>query len=377
MNRMIKKKQVLCYAAMVFLCLVSSCVSDTSLGKQRVCIQPLYGFPDEEPGYEQGVSAAYAGIIGSRLVLAGGCNFPGTPAAEGGSKRYYKGIYTAALSDDSVLVWKRAGELPLAAAYGVSVSLPDGRMILMGGNNAEGGISSVFSLTLNDSGEAVLDTLPALPFALDNMAGAAINHTIYVVSSSLFSFNLDHPQAGWQEEVSIPGSPRMQPVCAVQEGMLYVWGGFSPPRNDREASVATDGYRYLPEQKIWESVSSSVVPKTGEALTLTGGTSIAYSDSLILCAGGVNKEIFLDAISGRYHRVAKEDYLLQPVGWYQFNPRLMAYNTRSNQWDEWAADTRLARAGAVLLSSEHGMFLIGGEIKPGIRTAEIVRIRIE
>lgn len=372
-----KIEKIVLFGTAVLLLSMVSCVSETSSWKQKICIQQMYGFPDEEPGYKQGVSAAYAGIIGNRLVLAGGCNFPATPAAEGGSKRYYKGIYTAALSDDSVLVWKRAGELPLAAAYGVSVSLPDGRMILIGGNNAEGGISSVFSLTLNDSGEAVLDTLPALPFALDNMAGAAINHTIYVVSSSLFSFNLDHPQAGWQEEVSIPGSPRMQPVCAVQEGMLYVWGGFSPPHNDREASVATDGYRYLAEQKIWESVSSPVVPETGEALTLTGGTAIAYSDSLILCAGGVNKEIFLDAISGRYHRVAKEDYLTQPVGWYQFNRRLMAYNTRTNQWHEWAADARLARAGAVLLSSEHGMFLIGGEIKPGIRTAQIVRIRIE
>lgn len=370
---------------MVFLCLVSSCVSDTSLCKQKVSIQPLYGFPDEEPGYEQGVSAAYAGIIGSRLVLAGGCNFPGTPAAEGGSKRYYKGIYTAALSDDSVLVWKRGGELPLAAAYGVSVSLPDGRMILIGGNNADGGISSVFRLTLDAHGEALIDTLPALPFEWDNMAGAAIDHTVYVVggnagghpTTTVLSLNLNAPDAVWEEETAFPGPPRVQPVCAVQDGCLYLWGGFSPPIDGQKASVATDGYRYLPSQKRWEPVSAPVLPETGEALTLTGGTSVACSDSLILCAGGVNKDIFLDAISGDYHRVAKADYLKKPVAWYQFNGRLMAYDTRRDQWEVWTESSTLARAGAALLRLECGLFVIGGELKPGIRTADIVRIKIE
>ena len=31
----------------------------------------------------QGVSAPYAGMLGDRLVVAGGCNFPGVPAARG------------------------------------------------------------------------------------------------------------------------------------------------------------------------------------------------------------------------------------------------------------------------------------------------------
>nr|MDE5638509.1 hypothetical protein [Odoribacter sp.] len=40
-------------------------------------------------GDRQGVSAPYAGMSGDRLVVAGGCNFPGVPAAEGGEKVYY------------------------------------------------------------------------------------------------------------------------------------------------------------------------------------------------------------------------------------------------------------------------------------------------
>lgn len=89
------------------------------------------------------------------------------------------------------------------------------------------------------------------------------------------------------------------------------------------------------------------------------------------------KIFFLDAISGDYKRIAKEDYLLQPVAWYRFNGRLMAYNTRRNHWEEWEESACLARAGAALLGKGQQLFIVGGELKPGIRTAEISRITIK
>ena len=52
-----------------------------------VSIQYLKGFPKDEQGMDQGVSACYAGSIGHTLVMAGGCNFPDVPAADGGAKR--------------------------------------------------------------------------------------------------------------------------------------------------------------------------------------------------------------------------------------------------------------------------------------------------
>ena len=215
--------------------------------------------------------------------------------------------------------------------------------------------------------------------------GAASGNTIYVAggnrngspSTSMLSLNLDEPELGWKEEVPFPGAARVQPVCAVQDGMLYLWGGFCPSQNGGEASVATDGYRYLPLQERWEPVPAPAVAETGEPLTLTGGTSCVWSDSIILCTGGVDKDIFLDAISGDYKRIAKEDYLLQPVAWYRFNGRLMAYNTRRNHWEEWEESACLARAGAALLGKGQQLFIVGGELKPGIRTAEISRITIK
>lgn len=38
---------------------------------------------------EQGVSAPFVGTIGKSVLVAGGCNFPTTPAAQGGKKQFY------------------------------------------------------------------------------------------------------------------------------------------------------------------------------------------------------------------------------------------------------------------------------------------------
>lgn len=368
--------------------LLPACTSSSgqAAASCAIRIEHISGFPDYEPGYSLGVSACYAGFINDDLIIAGGCNFPGIPASEGGEKRFYKGIYRGLPANDSTLTWTQIGELPVEAAYGVTLSLPH-KLIFVGGNHSAGGLSTTYSLSLNATGDAaILDTLPALPFALDNMAGAVLGNVLYVFggnkagvpSASLFSLSMENPAEGWKEEPVLPGAPRVQPVCTAQEDALYIWGGFSPSLGEnQEATVATDGYRYLPASKTWEPVSAPVVPATGELLTLTGGASVACSDSLILCVGGVNKEIFLDAISGSYSRVTKENYLTQPVSWYRFNNRLMVYDIHRNGWDEWGQSSGLARAGAALAGRQQEVFVIGGETKPGIRTAQICKIVIE
>ena len=44
----------------------------------------------------------------------------------------------------------------------------------------------------------------------------------------------------------------------------------------------------------------------GEVVSLGGGAAVALNDSLVLCTGGVNKDIFLAAL-----RCPEKDYLLQ------------------------------------------------------------------
>ncbi|MBR7086382.1 MAG: cyclically-permuted mutarotase family protein, partial [Prevotella sp.] len=80
----------------------------------------------------QGVAAPFAGVVGSQLVVAGGCNFPDTPAAEGGQKRFYSEIFVLDAADPHM--WEPMGELPKPLAYGATVAVPEG-LVCIGGTS--------------------------------------------------------------------------------------------------------------------------------------------------------------------------------------------------------------------------------------------------
>lgn len=114
-------------------------------------------------------------MIGDRLIIAGGCNFP-----DAGKKKYYAGIYAAKASDDS-LDWKLVGYLPEPAAYGGVVALGDS-LILIGGNNCEHSLKTVLSVRLNGRKDKVVTRLlPPMPLTVDNMAVAHSFGQVYVL----------------------------------------------------------------------------------------------------------------------------------------------------------------------------------------------------
>lgn len=85
----------------ISLFIMSLCCVQSSA---TISFRLMNGFPHDEAGMEKGVSACYAGHIGSTLIMAGGCNFPDKPVAEGGTKRYYRGIYAARISKSDELL---------------------------------------------------------------------------------------------------------------------------------------------------------------------------------------------------------------------------------------------------------------------------------
>lgn len=346
-------------------------------------LQRTSGFPKEEQGFELGVSACYAGILQGKLLMAGGCNFPDIPASKGGKKKFYRGIYAAELCQDTLLVWNKVGELPESAAYGVSVTCSDG-VICVGGNNERGSLTAVYKILWNEKkGKTSLENFPDLPFALDNMCGSLVGNKLYVAGgnktgrscNSFLCLDLGNLSAGWKELPEFPGAARVQAVCAGlcerDESRFYLWGGFAAPTDDKPATLSTDGYCYSFASQRWTPVATPT-GNDGEDISLGGGAAIAINDSLVLCTGGVNKDIFLRAL-----QCPEKDYLLHPVEWYRFNDRILIYNSKQDSWQEVARSAQVARAGAALVGRDKTYYNINGELKPGIRTPEIIKIGIE
>ncbi len=338
-------------------------------------IKELGTMPPFEQGFEMGVSACYAAVYRDTLYIAGGCNFPDTPASQGGSKRFYQGIYKAAIGD--TLIWHKAGVLPEPSAYGASLIVGE-KLIIAGGTNSKGASSAVYSIDLSD--DCKVDTLPSLPYTVDNATATIANNFIYVIggningepSNIVFALNLSDGTNEWSQLPTPPSRARVQPVCAANEKALYIWGGFSPADSIGRAITHSDGIRYLFAENRWEQLTDVTLKENSDrAISLSGGTALLFDKNTIIAAGGVDKEIFTDAISGTYSLTSKEEYMHHPAEWYRFNPHLIEYNIDENSWKLLKSDRTFARAGAIMIAYKNNIIYIGGELKPGIRTPQI------
>lgn len=363
-----------------------------------------YDFPQANNGVEKGLSAIYSGIIEDNLLMMGGCNFPETPASEGGKKRFYNSVYLASLSADTLLQWKKVGEIEEPSAYGVAISMLGG-VVCVGGTNGVESLSSANIIMFNkDSMNIEIYPLPDLPVKLDNMGGAVMDTMLYVLggnadgkpSNRVFLLDFTNLQQEWIELPPFPGEPRVQPVCAVMknedgEKSLYIWGGFATTYSGSEPSVSLGGYRYSFRKGEWIELSS---PKIGEEeIFLGGGAVTPINDTLAIFTGGVNGDIFLkalqreamlkkaisqnDTIAQNQLRTEAKDYMLQNPEWYKFNSRILAYNSVKNNWRELVVTTSTARAGASLLYHNGILYSVGGELKPGVRSPEVVAVKID
>lgn len=322
---------------------------------------------DSEAGYEHGVSAPFAGMLGGKPVVIGGANFPNDPLGAKSAKQLYRGIYTP----DG----QRLGSMPQGMAYGATVQLPD-QLLLLGGSTAAGASNKVYTVSCDDR-QMVVDEQPwSLPATFDNMAAAAIGSKVYVAggnvngkpSRQLWMLDLNNPDAGWRRLRDLPGNPRTQPVMVAAKDakgndVLYLWGGFAPRHDGKAPTLNTDGLCYNPATNKWTALAAPTAD--GQAVSLGGAAATLLPDGRIAVAGGVNKDVFLQALTAQV-----PDYLMHPAEWYRFNPNVMVYDPATGSWSVMTATPAAARAGAALLSTPDGLLLLGGEIKPRIRTAQ-------
>ena len=357
----------------------------------------------------EGVSAPFAGTFNDAIWVAGGCNFPNVPAADGGSKMFYKDVYALPHPEKAGESWRKVGELPQALAYGVGLSVPHG-MVCIGGTDGKASRREVWLLQLDASHHLTTKALPSLPQGLDNMAGAYGNGYIYVAGGQTDgrahcrAFRLAYPHGKqWERLPDFPGSPRLQPAASVQNdathACFYLMGGYAPAHEQSPALVHTDGWKFDPTSHKWTPVAKMIPHGRGDAVALVGATAMSSGCAHIVFAGGVNRSIFEEALNrplllkeveqklqhcpkaewlekAQALQKASDDYLRHPASWYEFNSELVIYHTITDTWVTESHSPLLARAGAALVSYRSEWLMIDGESKPGVRAADVTAIRM-
>ncbi len=365
--------------------------------------------PQNDTNYAQGVSGHAATLLkhpkGDKLIMLGGCNFPAQPAAEGGAKHYYNEIYASPYRfKKSIKSWSLIGRLPEAFAYAAYQNY-NNKLIIAGGKNNQRELDRTYLISLDNQGKLLIDTLPNLPEPRSSMASAIAGSRLYliggtvsgVLSNSVISLDLENPKAGWRDEAHYLGLPALKVLSAnlkTDKGnKIYLFSSFVNTQSSTD-SVETQAklMSYDPRLNTWQ-LELEYEPSEYNGYTFGGGHIYANSkEQTLTLIGGVSEQRFLPALIreqkmkqarnlkdektlGIYQKEVKE-YLLQAKEWYQFSPTLLfipAEHEATGISLSLEPSEDLAKADGALVEIKPGHWLLlGGEVKPGIRTADIV-----
>lgn len=309
------------------------------------------------------VSGHYAGIVNGELWTYGGSDYPRQPLAEGGKKKYYP------------------------QGDGASLSLPEGALCI-GGFIGEVPYSDVmlmkhidhkdyknFVSQYDHSGRV---TKPSLPCGIRDLTAATDGRYIFALGGEMRDsvpnrnvYRMAWPDGTeWKLFSMMPDKARVQPVSVVQDTpdgpCLFLFGGYQRPSKSAPGFVHRDALKLNLRTKVWTRLSWNL-PESQDLPTV-GATAACTGFGCIFFVGGVNRDIFEDAIN---QEPIDSSFFRHPVEWYRMQQNILVYNTFTDSWTTLQGNPSFARARATLTPDKNYFFLAGGETKPGIRTGDV------
>ncbi len=309
----------------------------------------------------RGVAGPFVGVVESKLIVAGGANFPNALPWNGGQKVWYDRVWF--LDDNSD--WSEIGKLPTTLGYGVSITTSAG-LICIGGSNADAHVADVVRLSI-EAGAVRTEKLPALPHPIANACGVLIEDTVYVAGGLLdaqskqalktfYAFDLSAQESQWKELPTWPGPPRMLAVAAELEQQFYLISGVDLTDNvsvNAQRRYLNDAYRFHPRSG-WEQIAD--LPS---AVAAAPSPAIVNGSQLLIIGGD----------DGRHVGFQPPD---QHPG---FSNRILVYDVRTNKWSE-AGEAPVATVTTSCVPWAGAWWFPTGEIRPGVRSPELWQLRL-
>jgi len=345
----------------------------------------------------EGVAGAFSGIIGDRLIVAGGANFPDKKPWEGGMRQYHDRMYVFKIEEDTLILESNDNYLPGAVAYGASVALPDG-ILCIGGNNGETCFSNVFLIEENSAGDFSFRDFPELPVPLSYASAVAIGNDVYVAGGSSsadaidtgnYFFRLDLSKRNsfdfeWETLPSFPGKGRIYAVAAGQSNgirtCVYLFSGRNIDSANNEVSIFSDGLVYDPVLRTWSKIDAVDFPVMGGSAFPVGANSIVFlggsQGDLLLKEQSIRKQ-FGELVQKR-DTAAISKYKEERIKYYTehpgFSKDILLFNTITQKLITEGTFEYYCPVSTNVIPYKNGAFLTSGEISPGIRTPYIFHI---
>ncbi|MFN0076648.1 MAG: galactose oxidase [Prosthecobacter sp.] len=299
----------------------------------------------------RGFAGSFAGVSGGSLIVAGGTHFIDKMPWEGGTKLWYDTVFALDTTEGQ---WRTIGKLPKPNGYGVSITTPEG-LVIIGGGNAMEHYRDVFWLDT----KVVLAPLPK-PCAF--MSGCVLDDVIYIAGgietptatgamNTFWSLQLKKLGAQWQELPPCPGKPRILACMAAADGAVHLFSGAAlqtGPDGKPVREWLNDAWHFKPVSG-WEKLPD--VPRVAVAAP----SPAPVIDSKILILGGDDGALVN----------------FEPKSKHPGFPRsILVFDTKSQTWSmAGEVSFSLVTTNAVLWNDQ--IIVPGGETRPGVRSPQV------
>lgn len=227
--------------------------------------------------------------------------------------------------------------------------------------------------------------LPDTPVPFKSGTGVINDGVIYIglgtAGQNWYSLDTKAENPSWNTIQSFPGQARDQAQAVVLDNKIYVFGGMGKKDASAEViSVRNEVYCYDIANDTWEQVV------TRSPLGLGGHAAVTIDGQNAIFVGSVNKAIFdgyfedTNAFKDDKQALAQINaaYVGKKTQDYFFMADILAYNAKANSWSNLGRSPNKGTAGSALAVSDDGtVTVIGGEIKPGLRTAKTLQFNVD
>ena len=342
--------------------------------------------PSEGQTRSIGFAGPINGVSNDVFITAGGANFPNKMPWEGGAKYYSNEIYVLQ-KEGKDLVWISHDQtLPEPIAYcGVTTTAKG--IVCVGGENESGLSKKVFLLNWDkDEKKAIITSLPDLPVPLTNVAVSHIENMVYIAGGDVkdtstkqfLRLNLQDKNAHWNKLPDIPFE--LANANLISQGKnLYLIGGRTKSKTGISQLHGTT-FVYNTEKNTWKKLADICDGKN--PTNLSAGAGILLGNESILMIGGDDGktfhkiETYLSQISKANSEAEKQKLTKEKNGLVidhkGFSKKLLLYNIPSNCWTEIGEYPFPAQVTTAAVHWNGKIILSNGEIKPGIRTPDVI-----
>ena len=346
-----------CKIVFLLCCL---CLLETSIAaNEQIKWDNTLALPSLNGQENPGLGGAYSGFINDLLIIAGGANFPDAMPWDGGKKVWHSTLYFIDTKDINARWTVIKNALPATLAYGVTIQLQDG-LLCIGGCDSSQCYNNVFEIKIENDKISIIKDWPPLPVPLANMTGVLLDNNIYIAggqenmdsqesTNHFFVLDLSNRKKGWTALPSWPGDSRGYAVSSAQsdgfDKCFYLFSGRNYKGDD--IKILSDGYSYNPRLDTWKKLEGTFPVMAGTAIATGANHIMFFGGSQRMIPGSDNHPGF-DNTLRLYHTITKTLIEKETIPY----PVSVTTNT---------------------IKKGNTFYIASGEIKPGIRTAHILK----